>query len=110
MAGLDGVEPALLDAARGLGFSPRQVLLRVALPLALPALLAGLRIATVQTVGLAVVAALIGAGGLGELVFQGLGEYAADLVLLGALPAVAMALAADAGLRLAVRPRRAPAA
>ena len=60
-----------------------------------PVLLAGLRIVTVQAIGLAVVAALIGAGGLGSFVFQGLGQYAADLVLLGALPAIALALAAD---------------
>ena len=58
-------------------------------------LFAGLRIVTVQAVGLAVVAALIGAGGLGSFVFEGLGQYAADLVLLGALPAILLALAAD---------------
>jgi osmoprotectant transport system permease protein len=61
----------------------------------LPLLLAGLRIVTVQAIGLAVVAALIGAGGLGTFVFEGLGQYAADLVLLGALPAIGFALAAD---------------
>jgi osmoprotectant transport system permease protein len=65
------------------------------LPLAAPVLLAGFRIVIVQSIGLAVVAALIGAGGLGSLVFEGLGQYAADLVLLGALPAIALALAAD---------------
>ncbi len=58
-------------------------------------LLAGLRIVTVQSIGLAVVAALIGAGGLGNFVFEGLGQYAVDLVLLGALPAILLALAAD---------------
>jgi osmoprotectant transport system permease protein len=73
----------------------RQLFWRVELPLALPLLLAGLRIVTVQAVGLAVVAALIGAGGLGSFVFEGLGQYAADLVLLGALPAILLALAAD---------------
>ena len=65
------------------------------MPLSAPVLLAGLRIVTVQAIGLAVVAALIGAGGLGSFVFQGLGQYAADLVLIGALPAIALALAAD---------------
>ena len=69
-------------------------------------LLAGLRIVTVQTIGLAVVAALIGAGGLGSFVFAGLGQYAADLVLLGALPAIALALAADFLLQAADRARR----
>jgi osmoprotectant transport system permease protein len=73
----------------------RQLFWRVELPLALPLLLAGLRIVTVQAVGLAVIAALIGAGGLGSFVFEGLGQYAADLVLLGALPAIMLALAAD---------------
>ena len=58
----------------------------------MPLLLAGLRIVTVQTIGLAVVAALIGAGGLGTFVFEGLGQYAADLVLLGALPTIVLAL------------------
>jgi osmoprotectant transport system permease protein len=73
----------------------RQRFWQVELPLSAPVLLAGLRIVTVQAIGLAVVAALIGAGGLGSFVFQGLGQYAADLVLLGALPAIALALAAD---------------
>ena len=73
----------------------RQLFWRVELPLALPLLVAGLRIVTVQAVGLAVIAALIGAGGLGSFVFEGLGQYAADLVLLGALPAIVLALAAD---------------
>jgi osmoprotectant transport system permease protein len=63
--------------------------------LAAPLLLAGLRIVTVQAIGLAVIAALIGAGGLGDFVFQGLGQAAADLVLLGALPAILLALVAD---------------
>jgi osmoprotectant transport system permease protein len=83
-----------------MGMTGRQLFWRVEVPLALPVLLAGLRIVTVQAIGLAVVAALIGAGGLGTFVFEGLGQYATDLVLLGALPAIAMALAADFLLRL----------
>jgi osmoprotectant transport system permease protein len=94
-AGLGGVDPGVIDAARGMGMTGRQTLWRVELPLAAPVLLAGLRIVVVQTIGLAVVAALIGAGGLGSFVFDGLGQDAADLVLLGALPAVGLALAAD---------------
>jgi osmoprotectant transport system permease protein len=93
--GLSGVDPAVIDAAGGMGMSARQIFWRVELPLALPVLLAGLRIVIVQTIGLAVVAALIGAGGLGTFVFEGLGQYAIDLVLLGALPAIFLALAAD---------------
>ena len=69
------------------------------MPLALPVFLSGLRIATVQAVGLAVVAALIGAGGLGALVFQGLASGALDLVLLGVVPVVALAVAVDATFR-----------
>ncbi len=95
VAGIAGVDQRVIEAARGMGMSRRQVFWRVELPLALPLLLAGLRIVTVQAVGLAVVAALIGAGGLGSFVFEGLGQYAADLVLLGALPAILIALAAD---------------
>ena len=107
--GLSGVAPAVIDAARGMGLTAGQIFRRVELPLSLPVLLAGLRIVTVQTIGLAVVAALIGAGGLGTFVFEGLGQYALDLVLLGALPAVFLALAVDFALRLtAALLRRAP--
>ena len=95
VAGIGGVDSAVVDAARGMGMTRRQRFWRVELPLAMPVLLAGLRIVTVQAIGLAVVAALIGAGGLGSFVFEGLGQYAADLVLLGALPAIGLALAAD---------------
>jgi len=95
VAGIAGVDRAVVDAARGMGMSRRQLLWRVELPLALPLLIGGLRIVTVQAVGLAVVAALIGAGGLGSFVFEGLGQDAADLVLLGAVPAILLALAAD---------------
>ena len=99
----------MIDAARGMGMTARQIFWRVELPLALPVLLAGLRIVIVQTIGLAVVAALIGAGGLGTFVFEGLGQYAIDLVLLGALPAILLALAADFLLQTA-RPPCCPAA
>jgi osmoprotectant transport system permease protein len=111
LAAIGGVPAAAVDAARGMGMTRRQVFWRIEVPLALPVLLAGLRIVTVQAIGLAVVAALIGAGGLGSFVFEGLGQYATDLVLLGALPAIAMALAVDFLLRLlaeALRRRYAP--
>jgi osmoprotectant transport system permease protein len=111
LAGIGGVSPAAIDAARGMGMTSRQIFWQVEVPLALPVLLAGLRIVVVQAIGLTVVAALIGAGGLGSFVFDGLGQYATDLVLLGALPAIALALAADFLLRLAaatLRSRFAP--
>ncbi|MGM0782942.1 MAG: ABC transporter permease [Pseudomonadota bacterium] len=93
---LDEVDPAVIESARGMGMSRRQVFLQVRLPLALPVVLEGVRITTVQAIGLTAVAALIGAGGLGTFVFQGLGQAAMDLVLLGALPIIALALIADA--------------
>ncbi|MGC2199113.1 MAG: ABC transporter permease [Stellaceae bacterium] len=93
--GLTSVDSAVVEAGHGMGLSSGQIFWQVELPLALPVLLAGLRIVTVQAIGLAVVAALIGAGGLGTFVFEGLGQYAVDLVLLGALPAIFLALGAD---------------
>ncbi len=101
VSGISGVDPEVIDAARGVGLTQPQIFWQVELPLALPILVAGLRIVTVQTIGLAVVAALIGAGGLGTFVFEGLGQYALDLVLLGALPAIGLALAADFVLHVA---------
>lgn len=98
-AGLSQVPAPVIEAAQGMGLTARQVFWRVELPLALPVFLAGLRVATVQTIGMAVVAALIGAGGFGAIVFQGLLSGALDLVLLGVLPVVAMAVAVDALLK-----------
>ncbi len=102
VAGLTQVPRPVIEAATGMGMSRGQIWRRVELPLALPVLLSGLRVATVQTVGLAVVAALIGAGGLGALVFQGLSSSALDLVLLGVVPVVALAVALDAMFRFMV--------
>lgn len=99
VAGVSQVPRSVIDAATGMGLSPRQVFWKVEVPLALPVLLAGLRVAAVQTIGMAVVAALIGAGGFGAIVFQGLLGGALDLVLLGVLPVIAMAVAVDAVLK-----------
>jgi len=90
------VPEPVVDAGRGMGMSERQVFLQVKLPLALPVIMEGVRITTIQAIGLTAVAALIGAGGFGTFIFQGLGQAAMDLVLLGALPTVFLALAADA--------------
>lgn len=98
-AGLSQVPAPVIEAAQGMGLTSRQVFWRVELPLALPVFLSGLRVATVQTIGMAVVAALIGAGGFGAIVFQGLLSGALDLVLLGVLPVVAMAVAVDSLLK-----------
>jgi osmoprotectant transport system permease protein len=95
VTGLSEVAPDVKNAATGLGFDRRQLFFFVELPLALPALLSGLRVVSIQAIGLTAVAALIGAGGLGVFVFQGIGQYALDLVLLGAIPIILLALAAD---------------
>ncbi|EPC04506.1 hypothetical protein L861_04050 [Litchfieldella anticariensis FP35 = DSM 16096] len=94
---LEEVPPDVIESARGMGMSPWQVFSQVRLPLALPVLLEGIRITAIQAIGLAAVAALIGAGGLGTFIFQGLGQAAMDLVVLGALPILIMALIVDAG-------------
>ena len=92
--GLAGVPREANDAARGIGMTDGQRLFRIELPLALPVILTGIRIVLVQNIGLATIAALIGGGGFGVFVFQGIGQTAMDLVLLGAVPTVAMAFAA----------------
>lgn len=94
IAGLASTPPAALEAARGMGMTPGQRLSRVELPLGLPIILTGIRIVLVQNIGLAVIAGLIGGGGFGTFVFQGLNQTATDLILLGALPTVALALTA----------------
>ncbi len=94
VVGLAGVPRAANDAARGMGMTDRQRLFRVELPLAFPVILTGIRIVLVQNIGLATIAALIGGGGFGVFVFQGIGQTAMDLVLLGAVPTVALAFAA----------------
>lgn len=101
-AALEGVPKAVLQAARGMGMSKIQVFFAILLPLSLPVILSGIRIVLVQSIGLTVIAALIGAGGLGIFVWEGLGEYALDLVLLGAIPTIVMALLADALMQLLV--------
>ncbi|MFD2435389.1 ABC transporter permease [Modicisalibacter luteus] len=101
-AGFAGVPATTIEAARGMGMTSRQILWKIEVPLALPVILSGLRIVTVQAIGLTVVAALIGAGGLGAFIFQGLGQYAIDLVLLGAVPTIALAVVADFLLQILV--------
>lgn len=101
-AGLQQVPPHTREAARGIGLSAAQVFWQIELPLALPVFIGGVRITAVQSVGLAAVAALIGAGGLGAILFQGLSASAIDQVLLGVLPLVALAMMMDAAFRLAI--------
>lgn len=97
-AGIKGVDPAVVEAGRGMGLTDRQLLFQVELPLALGVIIAGVRVATVISVGLATIAAAIGAGGLGEYIFRGLAMVNNSVILAGAIPAALMALAADVGL------------
>ncbi|WP_407657809.1 ABC transporter permease [Marinobacter bohaiensis] len=109
---LTEVPGSVLEAGQGMGMNPRQLFLQVRLPLALPVIVEGVRITTIQAMGLTAVAALVGAGGFGTFIFQGLGQAAMDLVLLGALPTIALALAADAmlsALAAALQARPVPA-
>lgn len=107
VVGLAGVPRDTNDAARGIGMTDGQRLFRIELPLAFPVILTGIRIVLVQNIGLATIAALIGGGGFGVFVFQGIGQTAMDLVLLGAVPTVALAFAAaivlDAATELSSR-------
>src|SRR3984885_4617500 len=107
-AGIQGIDPSVTFVARALGLTDSQRLFKVELPLAASFILAGLRTATVTCVGIATIAAAVGAGGLGELIFRGVASVDNGLILAGAIPAAVLALVADAGLgllerRLAVR-------
>ncbi|AHM73115.1 ABC transporter permease [Yersinia hibernica] len=95
VAGLEAVPDSVVESAQGMGMTRLQLFFRVQIPIAMPLILSGIRIIAVQTVGLAVVAALIGAGGLGAIVFQGLLSSALDLVLLGVIPVIVMAVVVD---------------
>ncbi len=97
-AGIGSVDPALIDVSNALGMNQMQRLMKVELPLAASVILAGLRTATVTCVGVATIAAAIGAGGLGELIFRGVASVDNGLVLAGAIPAALLALMADTSL------------
>jgi osmoprotectant transport system permease protein len=102
-AGIRGIEPAVLEAAEAIGLTGPQKLFKVELPLAASFILAGLRTATVTCVGIATIAAAVGAGGLGELIFRGVASIDNRLVLAGAVPAALLALAADSMLGILER-------
>jgi osmoprotectant transport system permease protein len=96
--GIRGVDRAVVEAGRGMGLTDRQLLFQVELPLAVSVILSGVRVAVVVSVGLATIAAAIGAGGLGEFIFRGLAMVNNQLILAGAIPAAVLALSADFGL------------
>jgi osmoprotectant transport system permease protein len=103
LVGLTEVDPAVIEAATAMGMTDMQILWRVRLPLGLSTLLAGIRTATVITIGIATIAAAIGAGGLGTFIFRGVAMVSDAVILAGAIPAAALALLADAGLGLLER-------
>ncbi len=96
--GISGVDPAIREAGRGMGMTDNQLLWQVELPLAMGVIFAGIRIATVVAVGVATIAAAVGAGGLGMFIFRGVSMVDSRLILAGAIPAAVLALAADVGL------------
>ena len=89
------IEPSIMDSAYALGLSRKQIMLKVQFPLALPLIISGIRIALVQSLGNAILAGLVGGGGLGSIIFLGLSQSAPDLILLGSIPVVIMALFSD---------------
>jgi len=96
--GIKGVDRAVVEAGRGMGMTDRQLLWQVEFPLALGVIIAGVRVATVISIGLATIAAAIGAGGLGEYIFRGLAMVNNQVILAGAIPAAALAVLADVSL------------
>jgi osmoprotectant transport system permease protein len=96
--GILGIDPAVRESAVAMGMTDRQLLSQVELPLAVPTILAGVRIATVTTIGTATIAAVIGGGGLGVFIFRGIAMVDTAQILAGAIPAAAMALLADEAL------------
>lgn len=98
LTGILGVDPAVRESAVAMGLTPRQVLRLVELPLAARTILAGIRVAAVTTVGTATIAAAVGAGGLGDLIFRGIAGVDTPLILAGAVPAALLALLFDGGL------------
>ncbi|MGF2615980.1 ABC transporter permease [Rossellomorea vietnamensis] len=98
--GITGVDQAVIEAGKGMGMTKRQLLYKVELPLSLPFIMAGIRTATVLTVGVATLATFVGAGGLGDIIYRGLSSWNNSLVLAGALPAALLALFFDYLLKI----------
>ena len=96
--GITNVDPAIREAGRGMGMTDKELLIQVEIPLAMGVILAGVRVATVIAIGVATIAAAIGAGGLGELIFRGISAVNNQLLLAGAVPAALIALLADLGI------------
>jgi len=108
VTGIEGVDPAIREAGRGMGMTDRQLLVRVELPLAASVILAGVRVATVVGIGVTTIAAAIGAGGLGVFIFRGVAMVDDRMILAGALPAALLAIGADVALGVVERALRPP--
>jgi osmoprotectant transport system permease protein len=107
VAGINGVDPAQVDAARGLGMSPRQMLARVEFPQALPVIVGGIRVAAIAMIAIATLGGYVGGNGLGVLIFNGLTLRQPEMILAGSIAASVLAVAVDALLRLVERRARA---
>jgi len=103
VAGIDGVDPAIVEAAEGMGYGRRRLFVEIELPLAVPVIVAGLRIAAVTTIGLVTVTALIGQGGLGFFILRGLNRFFSTEIVLGTVLSVALAVSVDVALLLLER-------
>ncbi|MBO8176915.1 MAG: ABC transporter permease [Bacillus sp. (in: Bacteria)] len=101
--GIKGVDQSVIEAGRGMGMTNRQILWKIEIPLSLPVIMAGIRTATVLTVGIATLATFVGAGGLGDLIYRGLSTWNNQLVLAGAIPAALLAIFFDFFLKLIER-------
>jgi osmoprotectant transport system permease protein len=105
---LSEIDPAMVEAGRGMGMSEQQLLIRVKAPLAIPVIMAGLRQAVVMNIGIAAIGSYIGAGGLGQPIFRGIANYRTDLILIGAICVSLLAIIVDlvmSGLEWLVTPR-----
>lgn len=106
VAGINGVDPAQVDAARGLGMSPSQVLARVEIPQALPVMIGGVRVAAIAAIAIATLGGYVGTSGLGVLIFNGLTLHQSSMIVAGSLAAATLAIVVDALLRLLERRAR----
>ena len=102
-AGLRNIDPAIIDSGRGMGLTAAQLFFQIELPLAFPVIMAGVRNAAISLVGIAAVASIIGAGALGDFILLGVNSTSIDQILLGAIPAILLAVVLDAALRLTER-------
>jgi len=102
-AGISSIDPSVVESAKGMGMTSGQILIKIQLPVSMPLLMNGIRVSFVQCIGNTAVAALVGAGGFGLFIFQGLGQSAVDMVLLGAIPTILLAVFADTIMQFIIK-------